>query len=189
MINKGAGYQSAPLAVIVPNPADPNYSSVTTQATVVMGLFGTGSISAILCTNPGAPVASVPTLTIAGAGASGAATALQMTTLTGATVFAAGDGYTGGAVLSTVGGVPSATSVSGNPQVELASFIPRQASARLAGAGSSIASVSALYDGGLFVGSPVAVVGPISGVLQTTSASIAGIYGSANDTILIQPAP
>lgn len=189
MVNKGAGYLSAPVVSVQPNPTDPNAASITTQAAVVMGIFGTGSISAILCTNPGVAAGStVPTLTIAGAGTSGAATVLTMTTLTGATVFSAGAGYTGGAVLTTYGGIGGATSVSNNPAIELAGYIPRPASALLAApAGASIASVSAVYDGGLFVGAPTVVISPISGVLQTTSASIAGIYGSANDTIVIQP--
>lgn len=187
MINKGAGYTSTPAVTIQPVPTDPG--TITTQATVALGTFGTGSIAAIICTNPGTPQSSAPTLTIAGAGASATATAVMMNTLTGATVYAGGTGYTGGALLNTVGGIPTATAVNTNPEIEYFSFLPRPAQALLAASSGTITSVSSVYDGGLFVGTPNTAVQALSGALITASASIAGVLGSATDTIYMQPAP
>jgi hypothetical protein len=148
--NVGAGYVAAPLAVVVPSPFDPNLSAGITTAAILLAVVGSGSVSAILCTNPGAPVATTGiSLTIAGAGTSATATPVQMLTLTGATVFSAGAGYTGGVgALQTVGGIPTATAVVTNPLIEGRLFQPRSAQALLAGAGTSLASVSSLVDGG-----------------------------------------
>lgn len=189
--NVGAGYTTAPTIVVVPSPFDPNLNSGITQASVTTALVGSGSIAAILCTNSGAPVAtSGVSLTIAGAGSSATATAVQCLTMTGATVFSAGAGFTGGqAALSTVGGIPTATPVITNPLIEGRNFSPRPASALLAGAGTSLASVSTLYDGGLFLGTPNVVVNPLGGALITTSASVVGIYGNAPGTYRMTPAP
>jgi hypothetical protein len=189
--NVGAGYKAAPLAVVVPSPFDPNLSAGITQGAILLGVIGAGSISAILCTNPGAPVATTGvSLTIAGAGTAATATPVQMLTLTGATVFSAGAGYTGGqAALQTVGGVPTAVPVVTNPLIEGRAFGPRPASALLAGAGTSLSSVSAVYDGGLFLGTPGVIISPFGGSLITTSASVVGIYGTAPGTMRMTPAP
>jgi hypothetical protein len=189
--NVGAGYKAAPLAVIVPSPFDPNLSAGITTGTMLLAVVGAGSISAILCTNPGAPVAtSGVSLTIAGAGTSATATPVQCLTLTGATVFGAGAGYTGGqAALQTVGGLPTATPVVTNPLIEGRLFDPRPASALLAGTSTSLSSVSAVYDGGLFLGTPNVIVNPFGGALITAGASVVGLYGSGNGTYRMTPSP
>lgn len=188
--NVGAGYTSAPTAVIVPSPFDPNVVAglAITQATVVLATVGAGSLSAVLCTNPGNSVSSAPTLTIAGTGGSGATvTSYLMQTLTGATVYAAGGGYGSGAIMTTGGGTPTGGVIT-NPLSEGRSYIPRPAQVLLAApVGGSIASVSTIYDGGLFIGSPNAVVNPLSGALITSSASVGGLYGGAASSLRIQP--
>src|SRR4029077_10938832 len=106
------------------------------------------------------------------------------------TVFSAGAGYTGGvAALQTVGGIPTATAGVPKPLIEGRLFQPRPAQALLAGGGTSLASVSAVVDGGLFLGTPTVVVNPAGGALITTSASVVGLYGAANGTYRITPAP
>jgi len=65
--NVGAGYTTVPAITLLPNPYDPNYGSIV-NATAVTNLVGAGTITAVLCVNTGAPVASAPTLTINGAG-------------------------------------------------------------------------------------------------------------------------
>lgn len=188
--NVGAGYTSIPEVRIVPNPTDPNINTGITQASVSLALAGgtasSGSIAAILCTNPGVSVASVPTLTIAGAGASGAATAVRLTTMTGGSVAAGGAGFVTSGV-TTVGGRPSATPQYTNPATDLSGFVPRPAQADLFASGGSLISISSVYDGGLFAGTPTVIVMPGAGNLQTTTASVTGTFGTANDTIIIQP--
>ena len=193
--NVGAGYPTSGVtAVIVPSPFDPNViaGNAITQATVVLGVVGAGSVSAVLCTNPGNPVssASVPTLTISGTGGSAAtATAYQMCTLTSVSVVSDGAGYTGGGYLTTVGGIPSATAVVTNPLSESRDFIPRAASILMAApAGASISSASAIYDGGLYIGTPTAVLTGLDAI-PTSVASVSLIVGSAVGTFRIQPAP
>jgi hypothetical protein len=189
--NVGAGYTSAPTAVIVPSPFDPNVvaGNAITQATVVLSTIGSGSVSAVLCTNPGNSVSAAPTLTIAGTGGSSAtATAYLMTTMTGVSVAAAGTGYGAGAVLFTVGGIPTATAVVTNPLSESRDFVPRPASALLATpAGGSIASVSTIYDGGLFIGSPYVVIETVGGALITGSATVTATLAGSAGTMRIQP--
>lgn len=189
--NVGGGYVSIPEVRIVPAPTDPNIAAGITTASVSLSLFGgtaaAGSIAAILCTNPGVSVASVPTLTIAGVGASGAATAVRLTTLTAGSVAAGGAGFTGGAI-STAGGRPTATPANLNPAVDLSTFVPRPAMGDLFASGGSLISVSSIYDGGIFAGSPSAIITPANGNLQTTTASVTLTFNAAGDTVLIQPA-
>src|SRR5262245_21686838 len=134
--NVGAGYDTAPTASVLPNPTDPNLSAGITNATITISTFGgtstSGSISAIVCTNPGNSVTTAPTLTIAGAGAGAAATANLMQTMTGATIFGGGTGITTTAIFTTVGGEPSATPQNANPELDLNGFLARPAQALLA---------------------------------------------------------
>lgn len=191
-INQGAGYTSAPVAAILPNPTDPNLGvSAIVNATVTLGTFGAGSIAAILCTNPGTSLTAAPSLTIAGAGASATATALRMLTINGATVFGAGVGFTGGALAQAIGSGSGATAVNTNPAIESTDFLDRPAAFLLAApVGASLASVSTIYDGGLFVGAtPSLVINGVSGSIPTTGASVVALMGGINDTVLLQPAP
>ena len=188
MTNWGAGYTIAPTAVILPSPYDPNLASTTAivAASCTAVLFGSGSISAILCTNNGLPAS--PTLTIAGAGASATASTVQLTTLTGTTVFNAGTGITDTYGLFTVGGVPTGN-VNTNPDIELTGFLPRPAQATFTNSGGSITTTSTIIDGGMFAATPTVFGLPSAGSIGATGASIGGIFGSDRTTIIIQPAP
>ncbi len=190
LVNRGAGYLTAPPLAILPNPADPNLLSTTAivNATATAVLIGAGSVSAVYCTNPGAPVATAPTLTIAGTGGSAAtATAQLMLTMTGATVFSGGTGVTDAGAFITVGGIPTATPVNTNPDIELLNFIPRPATGGLANSGGSLVSVSTIYDGGLFIGAtPSLIVTPTAGSVGATGPSVAALVGSANGTVRLQ---
>ena len=188
LTNVGGGYTTAPTAVIVTSPYDPNFiaGSTIVQAVVAFTLVGSGSIAAIVCTNNGASIAAAPTLTIAGAGASGAATALRMSTFASATVASAGT-WTGGAYMSTVGGGAAATAQFANPAIDGTGFIPRPAQASLLGA-TSISSVGTIYDGGLFVSAPTVIVGAVGGALAPAStATVTATYAGAGDGVLLQP--
>lgn len=192
LANVGGGYTSVPPISIVPNPNDPALAAgtITAQAVASIALVGgttsSGSLVGVLCTNPGVSVASVPTLTIAGAGTAGAATAVRLTALTGATVVAAGTGMTDGAILQAVLGVPSATPLWTNPETDFTQFVPRPAMANMAVAGGSLVSVASIVDGGMFAGTPAALVIPKSGYITTTAASVTLTTGTFNDTVVIQ---
>ncbi len=187
MIDVGAGYQIAPKIAIYPSPFDPNYlaGSAITPATAVSTLTGAGNLSAVLCTNSGAPFTSLPTLTIAGAGASAVASIIQLTTLLSASITSGGAGFNSTAFLTTSGGIPSYTEAYTNPSIELTGFIPRAAVAALTLTGTTISALGTIVDGGLFAGTPTGAVLQ-NGAAATTPATIALTFGGANQTVQMQ---
>ena len=76
-INNGAGYPAGTTYSVtcLANPTDPNINTGITLGTLVFSVTGAGSISGVLCTNPGGPLGNGSlgsiTLSIGGAGASG----------------------------------------------------------------------------------------------------------------------
>ena len=189
LTNVGAGYITAPTAVIIPSQYDPNLASTTgiVPATVTLVTVGAGSIAAVICTNNGAPAS--PTLTVSGTGTAASVVAVICNTLSSGSVVAGGAGFTGGGGLVTVGGVPSAVPQYVNPAIQLTGAIPRPAQAGFFATGGSLVSIATIYDSGLFFGTPIAVVMPGAGNLQTTTASVTLVLGSTPDTVLLQPAP
>ena len=189
MVDVGAGYQVAPKIAIYPSPYDPNYlaGSAITAATAVSTLTGAGNLSAVLCTNSGAPfaTASLPTLTIAGAGASAAASIIQLTTLLSASITSGGAGFNSSAFLTTFGGAPAYTETYTNPSIELTGYMPRPAVAALTLTGTTITALGTIYDGGLFAGTPTGAVLQ-AGAAATTPATIALTFGGANQTVQMQ---
>lgn len=187
LTNQGAGYTTIPSITILPNPADPNLlagSSITNATGLTAISDSAGKITAILCTNPGVAISAAPTLTVAGAGSSGAATAVWMSTITAASVTVAGSGYSTNSYVTTVGGVTAATPTWTNPSVELNTYTPRQAQIGLAGNGTTLTSVGTIYDGGLFTGTPSVLV--LNSGITTTVATVTITQGGANDLILMQ---
>jgi hypothetical protein len=186
LTNVGAGYPLAPTAVIIPSPYDPNLPTLPVQAACTLGIVGAGSISAVICTNNGA-VAS-PTLTVSGGAGTGASvTAVQCSTITAGSVAAGGAGFTGGGGAVTVGGLTTAVPQWVNPAIQLTGAIPRQAQIGFFATGGSLISVSTIYDGGLFFGTPTVLVTPGAGNLQTTTGSVTVTLGSTTDTARIVP--
>ncbi len=188
VVNQGAGYLTVPTPAIVPCPSDPNLGSIV-NAVAKVTLTGTGSISAVLCTNSGTAQtsATAPTLTIAGAGgSSAAATAVMLSTATTASVTSGGAGYsaTNQNLLTTIGGLTSATAVNTQPAIETAILTPRPALMSLAG-GATITSVTTVIDGGLFSGTPTALVQTTA--LITTAATIVPTLGFTTDQVVLQP--
>ncbi len=193
--NVGAGYLSAPTAVLQPSPFDVNLGTIT-QASVVLVLNAalSGAITAALCTNNGAPLATLSalTLTAAGGGGSGATIVPQiMQTVIGNSVVAGGGGFgnaTQGAIIVATGSPAVSVSAIGNPIVELApTYRSRQAwGTGTTNAGGTISAV-VFEDTGLFVNTPTFAVFPGAGGIATTAASITLTMGALADTVLLQP--
>ena len=181
--NQGAGYPVAPPLLFLPNPTDPNYLSgtYTTPAVATVGLEYAGRLTAVLCTNNGVPVSTMPSLAISGSGASAAATVVPMWTVASTTLTAGGGNLTSGVVISG-GGTAAGTPVMTNPATELNTAIPRQF-VGLAGPTGTLASIAAT-DSGLFFGTPTLV---LAGTLATTVTSITPTMGSTPDTVIFQP--
>lgn len=195
--NPGAGYTSAPTPVVLPSPFDPNLSTGITNGSLVFSLTGSGSITAVLCTNPGAALATPAniTLTVNGAGTGASIVANVMQTITTASVTGAGVGYGNAAtlLLTTVGGVPAGGTITNNPEFNNRAWLPRPAQVGLvsSGAGGTLSTqAGAIYDGGLFLGAPKAVLAIANGGGNpSTVATIALTMGSVPDIAQIQQAP
>lgn len=185
VIDQGAGYTAAPGIAIYPNPADPNINASIVNALAVCSLTGAGSLTAVVCTNSGAAVASTMSLTVVGAGASATATPLFMQTATSVTVANAGAGYGTFTALTTSGGYNTTANPSfTNPTIQLYDYIPRQAQIALAMSGTGITSVTSITDGGLFLSTPVAV--PLTNGIISTVSTLTVVLGSANTTVKMQ---
>lgn len=187
MVNQGAGYVRVPNAVIVPQPTDPNANSIT-QASVVLGLAGSGQVTGAICTNPGTPQATVTSiaLTVAGVGTAASVNAVMLRTIIAA-AGVTGAAYADGTKLLTSGGTPTGTPANTNPDHELTGFVSREPRITMAITTGNPVSIATATDGGLFAGAPVAI--PVSPSVVTTQATVTLTMGSAPDTIAIQPAP
>ncbi len=204
--NPGAGYPTIPVGVIMPNPTDPNISTGITQATVAFSLTGSGSITGVFNTNPGAPL-STPnniTLTLSGAGTSATVSGIMMQTVTAASIVGGSTISTASSVaalLTTVGGEPlsagPATPVYGTitngPEYLLLRGLPRPAGIRLAigATGTLAAQVGTVYDGGLFYSVPVPILSylniPAPAATITGTSTITLTMGSRPDIVTMQP--
>lgn len=205
--NPGAGYPTIPVPVIMPNPTDPNIASGITQATISFSLTGSGSITGLFCTNPGAPLTTPNniTLTVTGAGTQATVSAIMMQTLIAASVVGGTTITTSGtvaALVTSVGGEPlsagPATPVYGTivngPEYLLLRAIPRPASVKLTigAVGTLAAQVGVIYDGGLFYSPATPILSYLSSVLApaatvTGTSTIVLTMGSRPDIITMQP--
>lgn len=189
VVDQGAGYTTAPTITFVNDPRDTAGSGAIATTTLVTA----GTIVAIVCTNHGTPVTSVPTLTISGGGgSSGAATAVMCFTATGFTVGTAGAVYGNAqpfAVLGMGGTVTGAAGAVINPTIGQTLITPRMAN--ITGTSTSGGAVTAtglvVADGGLFPAVPTGFVLPAgTGALPTTTAIVTITVGGVTDTSLMQ---
>lgn len=185
--DQGAGYTSAPVISILNDPRDT--AGAGGVATCV--LTGAGTITALLCTDHGNPVTTLPTLTLSGGGGSGVTTVVQMCwTITSAIVGTAGSGYSTAAGYVEVRGLFGlTTSTAGytNPQTMLGLvrqrpskiYVPTNVTGALSAA--TYSAVSNILDGGIYAASPggYAILG--NGLI-TTIAAITFTMGGVNDS-------
>ena len=193
-INQGAGYTGTTLTLsLVASPYDPLVAAggaitTATAFTTIVAASGTpsnGKVVCVLCQNPGASLAAPTTLTIAGAGSNAAATPVMMWTATGATIVGAGAGVLAANTLWSVGGITAATPAATNPDVELTAYSPRPFSGVLVQSAGSITSVGTIYDGGLFTGTPTAILSQM--IAPTTAPTITFALGSGPATMNLHP--
>lgn len=184
--NQGAGYTSAPTVTILPNPFDPTLATTTaiTSAVADATLGTSTAVSAILCTNSGAPVATSMTLSIGGAGSGATCDPVFLTTITALTASIIGSGSYTAATLFTTGGVPG-SNIYTNPAIQCQDFIPRQPQATLPVTSGAIGAQT-IIDGGMFLATPTVGVATSGGIVQTAP-TVSATFGGANDTVIIQP--
>lgn len=186
--NPGAGYPTAPASLaLLPVPTDPNLATGITLATAAFSLTNAGQLTAVLCTNNGAPITPANiTLTVGGAGVTGTVSAVVMQTITAATVSGAGIGYGNTAAAFAVGGVPPQGTITNGPEALYLAWFPRAVDISFASA--TAASPGTIYDGGLFLSAPTAIFPPTSGAAGTVG-TVAFVMGSKPDIAVLQPAP
>lgn len=191
--NQGAGYQTAPVPVIIPSPFDPNLANIVNAAATTTISANAGKLCAVLCTNPGTSVA-VPTLTVTGAGSSATVSAVSLCTIT-ATTGSGGTNYVSGNNLATtVGGVTNASNALTNPAIELTNYIPRPAVGVPTVSGGAITGFT-MTDTGLFTSSNLSSNQPTLLVLAQTGSSAASgaltisvTLGGTQSLVQLQPA-
>lgn len=189
VVNQGAGYVTAPIITVLPDPRDTTGSGgvLTVNAT----LTGSGTITAVLCTDRGAPQTAVPTLAFAGGGgSSAAATAVMCFTVTGYSVGTAGVAYgTSQPVLTmAVGGIVAGTAGAVvNPSIGPGVFTPRTGLiTSTSTAGGALTTGGVIQDGGLFQAVPVSITLAGNGV-PTTQAVATLTVGGVTDTSMLYP--
>jgi len=200
LTNQGAGYQSAPVGVIVPSPFDPNLSTGITAASVVFSLTGSGSITGVLCTNNGSSLVPANlTLTPSGAGTNATLSPVFLQTITAVSTSGTGTGWgTVSALCTSVGGAPSLGSLTLNPDYVGIGFNirPLQSTLTITNLGTIAAQVGTIQDGGLFESKPTPIVcpamwagGPAAGAGSVVGPTVTFSVGGVIDIAVVQPAP
>jgi len=187
VVDQGAGYTSAPTITLVNDPRDT--TGYGASATCV--LTGSGTVTAVLCLDPGNATTSLPTLTISGGGGSGAvAVAIGLYTITAYTVSAAGSGYSGTIEISGLGGFTASAQTYSNPTIQANLVRTRKASILGALSGTTLTTVGqSVYDGGIYPGVPSPIVyGDVTGTGTFTNAVVGLTVGGANDVVEMFPA-
>lgn len=192
--NVGAGYPTAPVPVLIPSPFDPNIANIVTATFTTSISSAAGKLTAVLCTNPGAVISTVPTLTVTGAGTSATCSAVALATITSSTA-SGGANYTASNFVTSVGGQSNATEVAAavNPSVSLSTYAPRAAYGTATISGGALTGFT-FYDTGMFASSNFSSNQPSLIVVNNTGASAASgaltlsvTLGGATDTLAIQP--
>jgi hypothetical protein len=199
--NPGAGYTGTTFNVTaLANPTDPNAATGITLGTITFTVTGSGSLTGVLCTNPGAPLSNPAniSLTVAGVGTSASINPVVLQTIVTASVVGGSTlGFDTGslAMVTTVGGYPPQGSITNSPEFLFLKGRPRQAAISLAvgGTGTIAAQTGNIYDGGFFYAAPVPllVFDPLiaaTGTIIGTS-TIVLTMGSRPDIAILQPAP
>lgn len=184
----GANYVSTPTVTFTNDPRD----TLGSGATATANLTGSGTIAAIVVTNPGSPITStstVPTITITAVngGASGAATPLMCSTITGYAISVTGSGYSGAVEVSALGtGYGGAAAAYTNPKVQDGGLVRTRAATIIAAlsGGTIVTSGQSVLDGGIYDGfSPTEI---IYGVPVGSGAAVGAVtftWGSAASTV------
>lgn len=190
VLNQGAGYTTAPTIEVIPDPRDTTGTGAV--LTVNSTLDNSEAVVAVLCTNPGTALTSVPTLSFSGGGgSSAAATAIMAFAATGITVTDGGTGY-GNAqpfAVITTGGIVAGTAADTNPLLDKGLFTPRQAnmSGTSTAGGLITATGLVINDPGLFQAVPHAIVLAGGSGLATDTGEATVTVGGVSDTFLLFP--
>lgn len=192
VVNEGAGYSGGiPTVTAFPDSRDPNINSIT--PCVLTGvLTATGTVKAVVVTDPGSPQTSVQSISFSGGGgSSAAATAIYAFTLTTFVATTGGTAY-GNAqpfLLQSVGGIVAGSAANTNPDIEKGIFTPRQGWIHgTSTAGGAITATGAVIgDGGLFQAVPYLAPIAAGDTYPTAQAVATATVGGTTDSFWISP--
>lgn len=181
--DQGAGYTGIPVIYFQNDPRDNVGSGASATAT----LTGSGTVTAILTSDSGNAVTSLPTFAFSGTSTSGAAaTAIMNWSVTGYTVTSVGGAYTAPILVTSIDNGFTATAGSTtNPTITTNLVRSRQARIQGVVASSAISATGqVVYDGGVFSGVPTIVA---LGFASGTASKLVAQMGGLQDTTLILP--
>jgi len=199
--NQGAGYTAAPTITFVSDPKDPNnplYFPSTTAPinpilTATATLTGSGTVTALVVTDPGTVLTAAPTFTFSPASTI-AATAVMNFTVTNFTVAAGGVAYGNAQQYILYGSAPAittATPVYTNPDIEKGITQPRMPiiTGPSTAGGAIQTTSSVIVDAGLGIQVAAGNMGviPAGNSLPTTIAQATTIVGGTDDHFLLMP--
>ena len=183
--NQGAGYNAPPFVALINDSRDTTGQNATAVAT----LTGSQTVTAVIVTDHGTAVTSIPTISFSGGGgSSAAATAIMNWTVTNYAVSFAGAGFAGAYEVTALGtGIPTTATAYTNPstQAGLLRFRPPSIIAALS-AGGFTATGTTVLDGGCIGG----VASNINVMIRsnqppvtapTTAATLTLAVGGTND--------
>jgi len=203
LTDQGCGYPAGFTITLLPNPTDPNINVGITNALWSFTTGFAGSITGIVCTNPGNAISTPQnlSLTVGGAGTNASVAPVMLATLTAASVQTTGSGFGNVSVVGAtmVGGFYPRGSISLSREFLNIFARPRPAQVSLAttGTGSlSIGTVGTIVDGGLYflqgnAVTPNVYPGFIEGASTTSivNPGLATTMGGTQDVVTMQPAP
>lgn len=191
--NQGAGYATAPTINVIPHPLDPNIANIV-PAVLTATLTGSGTVTAVLCTfngNPLANQAATPTLTFSGGGGSSAAATVNVCWTVISGTASSGTGYPNTSLATSTPGIATAGTVYTNPAIEGGILTPPRLVMGTATAASGVLSAVTITDGGLFaVGGTTAGNAPLpilAGGAPSAAGTVAYTLGSAFSDFYLQP--
>lgn len=205
--DQGAGYVASPRMYFMTDPRDPNnpvtnpgvstgvtpigtlsYDFPGAQVGYVDGIAtitGSGTIAAVVCTDPGGALTALPTLAFSGGGGSSAAATVVMNwTITGYTIGGGGVGVGTAAIVVTVGGLTAATPTNTNPEIEQGLTQIRLANLGSQISGGVITSAGAVIDAGLGYQAIPTLIALGNGVL-TTAVTLTATVGGQTDCVYL----
>lgn len=181
--DQGAGYTNIPNVYFANDPRD----SIGTNASATAVLTGSGTVTAILTTDSGNSLTSLPTFAFSGTSTSGAAaTAIMNWSVTGYTVTSVGGAYTAPILVTSIdNGFTLTAGSTTNPTITTNLVRTRQARIQGVVATSAISATGqVVYDGGVFSGVPTIVA---LGFASGTAAKLVATMGGNQDVTLVLP--
>lgn len=182
--NQGAGYATPPFITLLNDPRDTTGSGGTALAT----LTGAQTMTGLLCTNHGTPLATTPTLAFTGGGGSAAAaTVLMDQAIASYTISAAGSGYTDGSkqITTTGTGLLSLTPIYTNPATQQGLLRPAPALIIPGGSTTFTAAGSITVEPGHFY-SGTGVQTVVTGAAGSGAGTVTLTFGGVTDTFWMQ---